>query len=386
MSLSCIPSPLGLPLPTYIPSCPLGAALGASRSLAPGSPVSPFLPSSPPLSPLLPLRPLPLSPPSPSLPLSPPSLPPSSPSPPLPLPLFPLSLPSLPLLPLPSLSSRPRRLRSPRLPRAARPPPVAASFARPRALPGRRTVGRAYRAGVPAAPTRTRARGMLCAMDVYEALYTTRAMRRCRPDPIPEDVQARILDAAIRAPSGGNTQNWRFMLVDDPAVRARLGPIYRRCIDATLGDDLQGPPRGRERGAGRTRQRGDARDAAVGAAPRRPLRGVPAAAVQLRAVRPDGRVDLPVDVVRDARGARRRRRQFAHLGVLLPARPVLEILGVPKEDGWLFSSCVTFGYPTGRWGVAPRRPVHEVAFRNHWGAPLGMEIHEPLWSPDDDRG
>ena len=35
---------------------------------------------------------------------------------------------------------------------------------------------------------------------------------------------------------------------------------------------------------------------------------------------------------------------------------VLEILGVPKEDGWLFSSCVTFGYPTGKWGVAPRRP------------------------------
>ncbi|MGE0796656.1 MAG: nitroreductase family protein, partial [Acidimicrobiia bacterium] len=44
-------------------------------------------------------------------------------------------------------------------------------------------------------------------MDVYEALYTTRAMRRLRPDPIPLDVQARILDAAIRAPSGNNTQD-----------------------------------------------------------------------------------------------------------------------------------------------------------------------------------
>ena len=48
---------------------------------------------------------------------------------------------------------------------------------------------------------------------------------------------------------------------------------------------------------------------------------------------------------------------------------VLEILGVPKQEGWLFSSCVTFGYPTGRWGVAPRRPVHEVSFRNRWGTP-----------------
>src|SRR5262245_7205611 len=64
-------------------------------------------------------------------------------------------------------------------------------------------------------------------MDVHEALYTTRAMRRVLPDPIPEDVQARILDAAVRAPSGGNTQGWRFLLVDDPEVKAKLGPLYR---------------------------------------------------------------------------------------------------------------------------------------------------------------
>jgi nitroreductase len=67
-------------------------------------------------------------------------------------------------------------------------------------------------------------------MDVREALYTTRAMRRVRPDPIPADVQARILDAAIRAPSGGNAQGWRFLLVDDPAVKAGLGPLYRDSI------------------------------------------------------------------------------------------------------------------------------------------------------------
>ena len=40
-------------------------------------------------------------------------------------------------------------------------------------------------------------------MDIYEVLYTTRAMRRLKPDPIPYDVQARILDAAIRAPHIG---------------------------------------------------------------------------------------------------------------------------------------------------------------------------------------
>jgi nitroreductase len=61
---------------------------------------------------------------------------------------------------------------------------------------------------------------------------------------------------------------------------------------------------------------------------------------------------------------------------------VLELLGVPKEEGWLFSSCVCFGYPTGKWGVAPRRPVHEVTFRNHWGTDLGFEVPTPLWPFD----
>src|SRR5258708_38617715 len=55
-------------------------------------------------------------------------------------------------------------------------------------------------------------------------------MRGVRADPIPAQVPARILDAAIRAPSGGNSQNWRFILVDDPAVKAKLGSLYRECM------------------------------------------------------------------------------------------------------------------------------------------------------------
>ena len=77
-------------------------------------------------------------------------------------------------------------------------------------------------------------------MDVYEALYTTRAMRRVRPDPIPADVQAKIVDAAIRAPSGGNTQNWRFMLVDDPELKAQLGPLYREAAAEAVGRAVRG--------------------------------------------------------------------------------------------------------------------------------------------------
>ena len=67
-------------------------------------------------------------------------------------------------------------------------------------------------------------------MELHEALYTTRAMRRVKKDPIPLDVQARILDAAIHAPSGGNQQNWRFLLLDDPAKKAALAPLYQHAM------------------------------------------------------------------------------------------------------------------------------------------------------------
>jgi hypothetical protein len=60
---------------------------------------------------------------------------------------------------------------------------------------------------------------------------------------------------------------------------------------------------------------------------------------------------------------------------------VLEILGVPQDEGWMNACCVSFGYPTGRWGVPERRPVHEVAARNRWDGALGFEVPAPLWPP-----
>ncbi len=57
----------------------------------------------------------------------------------------------------------------------------------------------------------------------------------------------------------------------------------------------------------------------------------------------------------------------------------LRILGVPENKGWVMACCVSFGYPRGRWGIAPRRPAHEVAYRNQWGTPVGFEVPRPLW-------
>lgn len=65
-------------------------------------------------------------------------------------------------------------------------------------------------------------------MTLFEAMYTARAMRWLKPDPIPDVVIQQILEAGIRAPNAGNRQNWLFMVVRDAEQRSRIGEIYRR--------------------------------------------------------------------------------------------------------------------------------------------------------------
>jgi nitroreductase len=220
-------------------------------------------------------------------------------------------------------------------------------------------------------------------MDIREALYTTRAMRRVRPDPIPLDTQARILDAAIRAPSGGNTQGWRFMLVDDPDVKAAIGPLYRDSI-AQLWTTVYAP-----------------RLADAEARPATPESVQMGKVVRSAQHLADHFEDVPLylfgfvqhdptggsiyPAVWSAMLAARAEGVGSSLTTVLGAfhrDEAIEALGVPPDEGWIMACCVSFGYPTGRWAVAPRRPVHEVAYRNRWGTPLGVEVTEPLWSPD----
>ena len=222
-------------------------------------------------------------------------------------------------------------------------------------------------------------------MDIYEALYTTRAMRRVKPDPVPLDVQARILDAAIRAPSGGNTQNWRFLLVDDKEVIGRIAPLYQDAI-AQLWTTVYAD-----------------RLAAAAAEPDDPE------SIQMLKVQrsaqwlADHFAEVPLFLFAFVQGdptggsiypavwsAQLAARAHgvgssltAVLGFWYPTE-TFEILGVPTDEQWIMACCVSFGYPTGRWGVAGRRPVHEVAYRNRWGAPVGFSADGPLWSPGQD--
>src|SRR5438128_11705192 len=66
---------------------------------------------------------------------------------------------------------------------------------------------------------------------LFQAIYSARSIRRLKPGPVPEELITSILDAAIRAPSGGNAQSWAFVVVRDPEQRRRLGAIYRKASD-----------------------------------------------------------------------------------------------------------------------------------------------------------
>ena len=217
-------------------------------------------------------------------------------------------------------------------------------------------------------------------MELNEALYTTRAMRRVKPDPIPLDVQAAILDAAIRAPSGGNTQAWRFLLVDDPNVRAQLGPLYRDSLDtlwktfyAGRIDAMAAAPPGDPEAEQFTKVMRSAQWLADN------FETVPLWLFAFVQLDPTGGSIFPS--VWSAQLAARQAGVGSALTTVMGffARDkALEILGVPDE-GWTMACAVSFGYPTGSWGVAQRVPVHEVSYRNRWGANIGFTVDAPLW-------
>ncbi len=63
--------------------------------------------------------------------------------------------------------------------------------------------------------------------DFFAVVGTQRAMRRLRPDPVPEEHIKKIIWAATRAPSGGNRQPWRFLVVTDAGKKKALADVYR---------------------------------------------------------------------------------------------------------------------------------------------------------------
>jgi nitroreductase len=64
-------------------------------------------------------------------------------------------------------------------------------------------------------------------MEFYEAVQKRLSVRSYKPDPVPEEVLNRVLEAGRLAPSAKNLQPWKFIVVTDPAIRQALVPACK---------------------------------------------------------------------------------------------------------------------------------------------------------------
>ena len=219
---------------------------------------------------------------------------------------------------------------------------------------------------------------------LFDAMYTARALRRLKPDPVPDELITRVLDVAIRAPSGGNAQNWIFLVVRDEAQRRRLGAVYRKASDEVA--EIYAA-RGRPAHLSDEQYR---RLMAGGEYLWEHLAEAPVLLVPCLRTR-----DMPP---RDALPEAVAKRYEAHLayqaqirgasiypavqniilacralglGTLITTNHILyedeirSILSLPS-DVFTFA-LMPIGYPLGKYGPLSRRPVSEVAYSDRWG-------------------
>ena len=208
-------------------------------------------------------------------------------------------------------------------------------------------------------------------LSALEALHSTPSRRYLATDPIPEDVLWAILDAAIRGPSGGNAQQWGWVVVTDQEIKERVAGWYRENWEAAYG------PR---------RDRILAGDADSSGLSPRGFLGAEHLAHHLE--------EAPVwvfPVLRNAADATNPRVGSSIYGAVqqlcLAARAygigtslttlydghedeLRELLGLPPDV--LTMALIPMGYPAkGRWAEPRRRPVEEVVHWNRWGATRG---------------
>jgi nitroreductase len=215
-------------------------------------------------------------------------------------------------------------------------------------------------------------------VDIFEAMQTLRAVRRLRPDPIPQEILERVIEAATWAPTGGNAQPWRVVVVRDRALMTRLGELYAARWFAYSKHhmrQLQDAPEAVRQSARRMLGAGDylaehfAETPALFVFCFNPKLMALTDAEQPRPSVVGGASIYPA--VQNLLLACRTEGLGCVLTTLLcqeePA--VRELLAIP--DPWYTAAAVPVGYPVLRGhGPISRRPVAKMAFGDRWGEAL----------------
>src|SRR3979411_2572871 len=199
---------------------------------------------------------------------------------------------------------------------------------------------------------------------LFEIMQTTRSMRRLKPDPVPAGLIRKSLEAGVSAPSGGNMQRWRFIVVRDPKVKQTVGAYYKRAWDEVVAPRY---------GAG---------EPAPGTSPERFKRMLDAAQYLADHIH-----EAPVWIVPCLEGANPTRTSGSSIypavqNMLLAARAlglgatlttlylsfekeVEAALGLPADVHSY--ALLPIGYPVGRFGPVRRIPLADVVYLDGWG-------------------
>lgn len=205
----------------------------------------------------------------------------------------------------------------------------------------------------------------------FDLVGNVRAIRRLKPDPVPEELLRKVLDAGVKAPSGMNTQPWAFLVIRDPDAKKWFGDRYRAAIESRFG---------------RMKIADDQTSSF---------------ARQMRAVRYQmehmhefpllmlvcGLRDWPFRVPKEDRVGKAPPNYGAIYpcvqNILLACRSVglgaalttmhqvfedelQERFGIPEEYGVVVT--MPIGYPMGKFGPVQRKPAEEVTYFDAWGA------------------
>jgi len=204
--------------------------------------------------------------------------------------------------------------------------------------------------------------------DLFEIIRTTRAMRRLKPDPVPDALIRKIIEAGVCAPNGGNSQRWRFLVVKDRAIKQKVQVWYKKAFDEVIGPRYlkSSPP------AGVTKEAYVRQHAAVEyltdhfhEAPVWIVACIEEAATPTRW---SGASIYPAvqNMLLAARAL--------GLGATLTTRHLLyeketeAALGLPP--GVHSYAIVPIGYPMGKFGAVGRGPLKEVLYEDQWGRPF----------------
>jgi nitroreductase len=197
-------------------------------------------------------------------------------------------------------------------------------------------------------------------MPIGEAMFSQRSIRRFRPDPIPvEDLQL-MLDAAVKAPNGGNRQPGRFLVLTDPDVIREFGALYREAWWAKRRDEKRPWTRREEIPA-------EDRGSTAAARLADEIKDAPCIVLALTTVKNGASSVIPAvqNLMLAARAL-----GVGSVPTTLHAQ-VLErvyaLLGIPPEME--FHLCIPMGYPRGKFGSTQRLPASEVTYLDRWSAP-----------------